>query len=153
MFCTSLLSPDIFCVSCSSFLLIKQCELLISLIINWFLSLCTGFLRRRNKKKKREDEDSQKEIGSEGEEMTRKSQTPTPDVDEEGYSRQPSSSTHDGSDPWADFNQPNKKFDSSSDESGVCKSWIKSFFVTFYMHEKVTFNHTFLVFVYICILK
>ena len=80
-----------------------------------------GFLRRRQKKEKKKKSgdddggDSQKEMGSEGEDI-RKSGTPTPDVDEEGYSKQPD--TTGSSDPWSDFNHPSKSFYSSSDESG-----------------------------------
>ncbi len=49
----------------------------------------------------------------------RKSETPTPEVDDEGYSKQPS---HSGTanDPWSDMNQ-SKAFDSSSDDSGKYK--------------------------------
>jgi hypothetical protein len=86
-----------------------------------------GFLRRRQKKDKKkkggssggaageEDGDSQKEMGSEGEDI-RKSGTPTPDVDEDGFSKQPNTSG--AVDPWSDFNRPAKSFYSSSDDSG-----------------------------------
>ena len=80
-----------------------------------------GFLRRRQKKEKKKKSgdddggDSQKEMGSEGEDI-RKSGTPTPDVDEDGFSKQPD--TTGSSDPWSDFNHPSKSFYSSSDESG-----------------------------------
>ena len=88
-------------------------------MLKWFNSI--GFLRRRQKKEKKKKSgdddggDSQKEMGSEGEDI-RKSGTPTPDVDEEGYSKQPD--TTGSSDPWSDFNHPSKSFYSSSDESG-----------------------------------
>ena len=79
-----------------------------------------GFLRRRqkkDKKKKEDDGENPKEMGSEGEDL-RRSQTPTPEVDDEGFSKQPANSSS-IDDPWADFNQPTKNFDSSSDESGI----------------------------------
>ena len=88
-------------------------------MLKYFESI--GFLRRRQKKEKKKKSgdddggDSQKEMGSEGEDI-RKSGTPTPDVDEEGYSKQPD--TTGSSDPWSDFNHPSKSFYSSSDESG-----------------------------------
>ena len=53
---------------------------------------------------------------SDGEDV-RKSKTPTPEVDEDGYSKQPDRRGT-SSDPWADFNRPTDKFYSSSDESG-----------------------------------
>ena len=83
--------------------------------------VAAGFLRRNRKKEKKnkkkddaanEDAPEKKDVGSDGEDM-RKSQTPTPEVDEEGYSKQPHAAS---SDPWADFNQSN--FYSSSDDSG-----------------------------------
>ena len=80
----------------------------------------TGFLRNRRKKdrkkstKSKDDtEDDNKDIGSDGEERGR-SETPTPECnDEDGYKNPPKQAAID---PWADFNQPNKKsFYSSSD--------------------------------------
>ncbi len=82
-----------------------------------------GFLRRNKRKEKKKkssagkEEDgseSVKDMGSDGEE-NRKSETPTPEVDEEGYSKPPRQSTS-NQDPWADFNQ-SKSFYSSSDDS------------------------------------
>ena len=58
--------------------------------------------------------------GSDGED-TQKSATPTPEVDEEGYSRPPVNASKPGindSDPWSDFNRYKNDFGSSSDESG-----------------------------------
>ena len=89
------------------------------------LSHLTGFLRRNRRKDKKKkssnkDEDgteSVKDIGSDGEDV-RKSETPTPEVDDEGYSKQPPAASAGASDPWADFNQ-SKTFDSSSDDSGT----------------------------------
>ena len=86
-----------------------------------------GFLRRRQKKDKKKKAD---ETGSEGEgggggggaAGDKSSHTPTPDVDDEGFSRQPpprGSGRDGGDDPWADFNQPSKNFYSSSDDSGA----------------------------------
>jgi hypothetical protein len=83
--------------------------------------------KRKDKKKKSssagkeldgDGNESIKDIGSDGEDV-HKSETPTPEVDDEGYSKQPPqppgiSSSHD---PWADFNRT-KTFDSSSDDSG-----------------------------------
>ena len=76
-----------------------------------------GFLKNRRKKESRkksvkskdDPEAENKDIGSDGEERGR-SETPTPENnDDEGFRPQPS-------DPWADFNQSNKKsFYSSSD--------------------------------------
>jgi hypothetical protein len=61
-------------------------------------------------------------MGSDGEDF-RKSETPTPEVDDEGFSKQPP--TQGGpSDPWAEFNQPRKMIYSSSDESGKLMSLI-----------------------------
>ena len=86
----------------------------------------TGFLRRnrrKDKKKKNAEKDqdggeSVKDIGSDGEDV-RKSETPTPEVDDEGYSKQPPHPGASGTnDPWSDFNQ-SKAFDSSSDDSGM----------------------------------
>ena len=97
--------------------------------------LFPGFLKNRKKKDRKkstkskdslETETEQKDIGSDGEERGR-SETPTPDQnDEEGFrnprgvhqhQHQPSSSiNNNANDPWADFNQPEKKsFYSSSD--------------------------------------
>ena len=99
--------------------------------------LFPGFLKNRKKKDRKkstkskdsletERETEQKDIGSDGEERGR-SETPTPDQnDEEGsrnprgvhqHQHQPSSSiNNNANDPWADFNQPEKKsFYSSSD--------------------------------------
>ena len=98
-----------------------------------------GFLKNRKKKDRKksikskdsletERESEQKDIGSDGEERGR-SETPTPDQnDDEGFrnsrgSHQPqhqppssSSNNNNFNDPWADFNQPEKKsFYSSSD--------------------------------------
>ena len=59
-------------------------------------------------------------VGSDGED-TQKSATPTPEVDEEGFSKPPSHTSKIGmldSDPWADFNRYQTHFCSSSDESG-----------------------------------
>ena len=85
--------------------------------------LVAGFLKNRRKKDSRkksvkakdDNETENKDIGSDGEERGR-SETPTPENNEEegGYKQQPSSSL--ANDPWADFNQPAKKsFYSSSD--------------------------------------
>ena len=79
----------------------------------------TGFLKNRRKtkdrKKKSKDGDpdnEHKDIGSDGEERGR-SETPTPEHNEEEGVRNP---PRDANDPWADFNQPPKKsFYSSSD--------------------------------------
>ena len=95
--------------------------------------LFPGFLKNRKKKDRKkstkskdsletERETEQKDIGSDGEERGR-SETPTPDQnDDEGLRNprgvhQPSSSiNNNANDPWADFNQPEKKsFYSSSD--------------------------------------
>ena len=84
-----------------------------------------GFLRRKPRKDKKKkssgkEEDggeSVKDIGSDGEDV-RKSETPTPEVDDEGYSKQPPASSASVNDPWSDFNQT-KTFDSSSDDSGI----------------------------------
>ena len=96
-----------------------------------------GFLKNRKKKDRKksikskdsleaERETEQKDIGSDGEERGR-SETPTPDQnDDEGFrnsrgshQHQPpssSSNNNNSNDPWADFNQPEKKsFYSSSD--------------------------------------
>ena len=90
-----------------------------------------GFLRRNRKKEKKgkkkddgagggggpeENAGDKKEpgggVGSDGEEM-QKSGTPTPEVDEEGYSKQPTTC-----DPWSDISQNKSNFYSSSDDSG-----------------------------------
>jgi len=71
-----------------------------------------GFLRRRQKKKRKdEDGDSTQSAAAMGGGPTSEGEG---DVDEEGFSRQPSGA----SDPWADFNRPSKNFYSSSDDSG-----------------------------------
>eukprot|EP00090_Calanus_glacialis_P027285 TRINITY_DN4295_c0_g1_i2.p1 TRINITY_DN4295_c0_g1~~TRINITY_DN4295_c0_g1_i2.p1 ORF type:complete len:1042 (-),score=254.32 TRINITY_DN4295_c0_g1_i2:278-3403(-) len=81
----------------------------------------SGFLKNRRKKdrkkssKAKDDTESEnKDIGSDGEERGR-SETPTPEHnDDEGYKNPPPPS--EANDPWADFNQSNKKsFYSSSD--------------------------------------
>jgi len=81
----------------------------------------TGFLKNRRKKDRKKSskakddvENENKDIGSDGEERGR-SETPTPEHnDDDGYKNPPPPS--EGSDPWADFNQGNKKsFYSSSD--------------------------------------
>jgi len=82
----------------------------------------SGFLKNRRKKDRKkssnkakdETESENKDIGSDGEERGR-SETPTPEHnDEEEYRNPPRPS--EGNDPWADFNQGNKKsFYSSSD--------------------------------------
>jgi len=82
----------------------------------------SGFLKNRRKKDRKkssnkakdETESENKDIGSDGEERGR-SETPTPEHnDEEEYKNPPRPS--EGNDPWADFNQGNKKsFYSSSD--------------------------------------
>ena len=84
--------------------------------------LFLGFLKNRRKKDRKkssnkakdETESENKDIGSDGEERGR-SETPTPEHnDEEEYKNPPRPS--EGNDPWADFNQGNKKsFYSSSD--------------------------------------
>lgn len=58
-------------------------------------------------------------VGSDGED-TQKSATPTPEVDEEGYSKPPAHPSIGmiDSDPWADFNRYQTHLCSSSDESG-----------------------------------
>lgn len=76
-----------------------------------------GFLRRNRKQKKKKSsagKDDEGGVGSDGEDV-RKSETPTPEVDDEGFSKQPPPPSS-GNDPWSDFNQA-KNFDSSSDES------------------------------------
>ena len=74
-----------------------------------------GFLRRNRKQKKKSKAGKEDEgVGSDGEDV-RKSETPTPEVDDEGFSKQPPPPSS-GNDPWSDFNQA-KNFDSSSDES------------------------------------
>ena len=63
-------------------------------------------------------------VGSDGED-TQKSATPTPEVDEEGYSKPPPNASKIGihdSDPWSDFHRHHKNIDSSSDESGNYQS-------------------------------
>jgi hypothetical protein len=81
----------------------------------------SGFLKNRRKKDRKKStkakddvENENKDIGSDGEERGR-SETPTPEHnDDDGYKNPPPPS--EGSDPWADFNQANKKsFYSSSD--------------------------------------
>merc|ERR1719318_1502988 len=81
----------------------------------------SGFLKNRRKKDRKKSskakddtENENKDIGSDGEERGR-SETPTPEHnDDEGYKNPPPSS--EANDPWADFNQSNKKsFYSSSD--------------------------------------
>jgi len=82
----------------------------------------SGFLKNRRKKDRKkssnkakdETESENKDIGSDGEERGR-SETPTPEHnDDEDYKNPPRPS--EGNDPWADFNQGNKKsFYSSSD--------------------------------------
>jgi len=89
-------------------------------LANW--SSVTGFLKNRRKKDRKkssnkakdETESENKDIGSDGEERGR-SETPTPEHnEEEDYKNPPRPS--EGNDPWADFNQGNKKsFYSSSD--------------------------------------
>lgn len=83
----------------------------------------TGFLKNRRKKDRKKSAKSKddletepKDIGSDGEERGR-SETPTPEQnDEEGFRNPPSTSNNNANDPWADFNQPEKKsFYSSSD--------------------------------------
>ena len=85
--------------------------------------LFPGFLKNRRKKDRKKSNKSKdeletepKDIGSDGEERGR-SETPTPEQnEEEGFRNPPSSSNNNASDPWADFNQPEKKsFYSSSD--------------------------------------
>ena len=92
-----------------------------------FNSSIIGFLKRNKKKDKKNknkenndgNESSQKEnMGSDGEDQ-RKSGTPTPEVDDEGYSKPTSSikgTSAAATDPWADFNNQSK-YDSSSDDS------------------------------------
>jgi len=81
----------------------------------------SGFLKNRRKKDRKKStktkddtENENKDIGSDGEERGR-SETPTPEHnDDDGYKNPPPPS--EASDPWADFNQSNKKsFYSSSD--------------------------------------
>ena len=94
--------------------------------------LSSGFLKRNRKKgdKKKKtstasivkddvtgEEVPAKDMGSDGEDV-RKSETPTPEVDDEGFSKQPATKSG-PSDPWSDFNRPAKNFYSSSDESGM----------------------------------
>ena len=81
----------------------------------------SGFLRRNRKQKKKSKagKDDEGGVGSDGEDV-RKSETPTPEVDDEGFSKQPPPPSS-GNDPWSDFNQA-KNFDSSSDESEDDKS-------------------------------
>ena len=93
------------------------CALAMSNLIFSFL----GFLKNRRKKDRKKStktkddtENENKDIGSDGEERGR-SETPTPEHnDDDGYKNPPPPS--EASDPWADFNQSNKKsFYSSSD--------------------------------------
>lgn len=87
-------------------------------LANW--SGVTGFLKNRRKKdrkkssKSKDDtENESKDIGSDGEERGR-SETPTPEHNDDEHFKNPPPS--EGNDPWADFNQANKKsFYSSSD--------------------------------------
>eukprot|EP00092_Neocalanus_flemingeri_P030330 GFUD01032925.1.p1 GENE.GFUD01032925.1~~GFUD01032925.1.p1 ORF type:complete len:1132 (+),score=298.80 GFUD01032925.1:199-3594(+) len=88
-------------------------------LANW--SSVTGFLKNRRKKDRKKStkakddpENENKDIGSDGEERGR-SETPTPEHnDEDGFKNPPPPS--EANDPWADFNQSNKKsFYSSSD--------------------------------------
>eukprot|EP00092_Neocalanus_flemingeri_P030331 GFUD01032926.1.p1 GENE.GFUD01032926.1~~GFUD01032926.1.p1 ORF type:complete len:1074 (+),score=275.05 GFUD01032926.1:199-3420(+) len=81
----------------------------------------SGFLKNRRKKDRKKStkakddpENENKDIGSDGEERGR-SETPTPEHnDEDGFKNPPPPS--EANDPWADFNQSNKKsFYSSSD--------------------------------------
>ena len=116
------------CSSCSLFW-----SRLCSATIFYDVFNLTGFLKRNRKgkvdKKKKTstasvvnkddvtgDDATTKEMGSDGED-NRKSETPTPEVDDEGFSKQPATKTG-PSDPWSDFNQPSKNFYSSSDDSG-----------------------------------
>ena len=85
-----------------------------------YLYLFVGFLKNRRKKdrkkssKSKDDtENESKDIGSDGEERGR-SETPTPEHNDDEHFKNPPPS--EGNDPWADFNQANKKsFYSSSD--------------------------------------
>jgi len=80
----------------------------------------TGFLKNRRKKDRKKSskakddtENESKDIGSDGEERGR-SETPTPEHNDDEHFKNPPPS--EGNDPWADFNQANKKsFYSSSD--------------------------------------
>ena len=82
---------------------------------------------------------SVKDIGSDGEDV-RKSETPTPEVDDEGYSKQPPASSASANDPWSDFNQT-KTFDSSSDDSGESTTnSFEIFCTTFYYNFRCTYN-------------
>ena len=58
-------------------------------------------------------------ICSDSEEV-QKSVSPTPEVDDEGYSKPPPNASRIGidDDPWADFNRHQSNFGSSSDDSG-----------------------------------
>jgi hypothetical protein len=100
----------------------------------FLIVLSSGFLKRNRKKgdKKKKtstasivkddvtgEEIPNKDMGSDGEDV-RKSETPTPEVDDEGFSKQPAAKSG-PSDPWSDFNRPAKNFYSSSDESGAVK--------------------------------
>ena len=53
-------------------------------------------------------------------EEVQKSVSPTPEVDDEGYSKPPPNASRIGidDDPWADFNRHQSNFGSSSDDSG-----------------------------------
>lgn len=92
-------------------------------LANWSVP---GFLKSRKKKerskkgKSKEEggtETENKEIGSDGEER-RRSETPTPDQTEDGYSEPPPDRANIATDPWADFQQPtNKRASYSSSDS------------------------------------
>ena len=60
-------------------------------------------------------------VCSDSEEI-QKSVSPTPEVDDEGYSKPPPNASRIGineDDPWADFNRHQSNFGSSSDDSGT----------------------------------
>jgi len=87
-------------------------------LANW--SSVTGFLKNRRKKDRKKStktkddpENENKDIGSDGEERGR-SETPTPEHNDDSLKDPPQPQL--ANDPWADFNQSNKKsFYSSSD--------------------------------------
>ena len=118
-----------------------------------------GFLKNRKKKDRKksikskdsletERESEQKDIGSDGEERGR-SETPTPDQnDDEGFrnsrgshQHQPpssSSNNNNSNDPWADFNQPEKKSFYSSSDSDSDDEEVKKIRVNIRPIEAVT---------------
>ena len=71
-------------------------------------------------------------------EEVQKSVSPTPEVDDEGYSKPPPNASRIGidDDPWADFNRHQSNFGSSSDDSGK-SSFSKGGGATFTPHIQI----------------